>query len=237
MNGAQARILVVEDEAHLAQGIADNLLLEGYHVEVTGDGEGALQRHAQGGLDLLILDVMLPKRDGYAVCRAIRAQGSCVPILFLTAKNAGDDRICGLHAGGDDYLGKPFDLRELLLRVRAILRRARGGDHRQPPLRLGSLQIDLQRHEVTDADGRVSFMADRETRLMALFWGHVGAILPRDQIVMDVWKHDVYPSTRELEALVQRLRGRFEPDPQNPRYFHTIAGSGYRFTPDETPYA
>ena len=140
-----ARILVVEDEQHLAEGISENLQLEGYAVEIVGDGESALSRWRSGGIDLVILDVMLPRLDGFSVCKGIRDEGGRLPILFLTAKTSDDDRVYGLEMGGDDYLGKPFNLRELLLRVRGMLRRQGWYGQTIKATRIGDVTVDFGR--------------------------------------------------------------------------------------------
>lgn len=232
------RILLVEDERRLAEGISDNLLAEGYEVEVVHDGDAAVLRWQAGGLDLIVLDVMLPKRDGFAVCAAIRAGGGRLPILFLTAKNAADDRVRGLEVGGDDYLGKPFHLKELLLRVQAMLRRQQwyaapvvsgaSGDI----LVLAGHTVDFRSYEVTDPDGRVEVLAQKEVMILKVLMEHAGDVVSRDDILNQVWGYDVYPSTRTVDNFIVRLRKRFEPDPAMPRYFHTVRGVGYRFTPE-----
>ena len=226
------RILVVEDEQHLARGIADNLLAEGYMVEVVGDGEAAIARWVEGGIDLLVLDVMLPKRDGFAVCQAIRAAGGYVPVLFLTAKNSQDDRIAGLQAGGDDYLGKPFHLRELLWRVRAMLRRqawyqtlpAAGQIYR-----LANKTIDFINYEVTDEHGHIETLPQKEMMILKMLIERRGDVVSRDAILDHVWGYDVYPSSRTIDNFIVRLRKRFEPNAPEPIYFHTVRGVGYRF--------
>jgi two-component system alkaline phosphatase synthesis response regulator PhoP len=230
-----ARILVVEDEAHLAEGIRENLEDEGYAVEVVGDGDAAVERWRRGGIDLLVLDVMLPRRDGFAVCKAIRDEGGRVPILFLTARTSDDDRIYGLDVGGDDYLGKPFNLRELLARVRGMLRRqewdgalARKG----APLRVGACAVNLQTGEVTDAEGERHLLAEKETLILRLLAERSGQTVARDEILERVWGYDVSPSTRTLDGLVIRLRKVLESEPEKPRYLHTVRGLGYRFIPE-----
>ncbi len=230
-----ARILVVEDEAHLAEGIRENLEDEGYSVEVVGDGDAAVERWRAGGINLLVLDVMLPRRDGFAVCKAIRDEGGRVPILFLTARTSDDDRIYGLEVGGDDYLGKPFNLRELLARVRGMLRRqewdgalARKG----APLRVGACAVNLQTGEVTDAEGERHLLAEKETLILRLLAERSGQTVARDEILERVWGYDVSPSTKTLDGLVIRLRKVLEAEPEKPRYLHTVRGLGYRFVPE-----
>jgi len=230
-----SRILVVEDERHLAEGICENLEAEGYDVSIVGDGESALAAWQAGGIDLIVLDVMLPLRDGFSVCEEIRSEGGKVPILFLTAKTAADDRIRGLEAGGDDYLGKPFDLRELLLRVGGMLRRQSwygAGLGQAGQIEIGGQTVDFSTYEVTDGFGRRDGLAQKEIMILKLLVERAGEVVSRDEILSQVWGYDVYPSTRTVDNFIVRLRKRFEQDPAIPRYFHTIRGVGYRFTPE-----
>jgi two-component system, OmpR family, alkaline phosphatase synthesis response regulator PhoP len=229
-----ARILLVEDEVHLAEGISENLEQEGYTVETVGDGESALIRWRAGGIDLIVLDVMLPKRDGFAVCKAIRDEGGRVPILFLTAKNSDDDRIYGLELGGDDYLGKPFNLRELLLRVRGMLRRQ--GWYGElikaaPQVRLGRVTIDFGKSEVVSPEGERVSLAEKEAMILRLLMDRADQMVARDEILERVWGYEVAPSTRVVEHMIVRLRKLIEPTPEQPRYLHTVRGLGYRFCP------
>lgn len=230
-----ARVLVVEDELRLAEGIAENLEAEGYDVEMVHDGESALTRFRDGGIDLIVLDVMLPKRDGFSVCETIRREGGKVPILFLTAKNSTDDRIRGLEAGGDDYLGKPFNLRELLLRVHGMLRRQDW--YVAPPSEgdtviIGDYTVDFATYEVSDGLGRVEPLAQKEVMILKLLVERGGQVVSRDEILDHVWGYDVFPSTRTVDNFIVRLRKRLEPDPAEPKFIHTIRGVGYRFTPE-----
>jgi DNA-binding response OmpR family regulator len=229
------RILVAEDEEHLAEGIRENLEDEGHAVDVVGDGDSAVARWRAGGIDLIILDVMLPRRDGFSVCKAIRDEGGRVPILFLTARTADDDRIHGLEVGGDDYLGKPFNLRELLARVRGMIRRQAwygAGPRPGRIARIGSCQVDLPTGEVTDADGERRLLAEKEALILRLLVERAGELVARDEILERVWGYEVSPSTRTLDGLVARLRKLLEPDPERPRYLHTVRGLGYRYLPE-----
>jgi two-component system alkaline phosphatase synthesis response regulator PhoP len=229
-----ARILLVEDEAHLAEGISENLEQEGYAVEIVGDGEAALTRWRAGGIDLMILDVMLPKQDGFAVCKAIRDEGGRVPILFLTAKNSDDDRIYGLEMGGDDYLGKPFNLRELLLRVRSMLRRQGWYGElvkTSSNLRVGNVSVDFGKAEVVTAEGERVALAEKEAMILRLLMDRQDQLVARDEILERVWGYEVAPSTRVVEQMIVRLRKLIEPAPEQPRYLHTVRGLGYRFCP------
>jgi two-component system alkaline phosphatase synthesis response regulator PhoP len=227
------RILLVEDEAHLAEVIADNLELEGYAVLVESDGARALERVRAEPPALLVLDVMLPNMDGFELCERLRAAGSEVPILFLTARNENEDRVRGLELGGDDYLGKPFDLRELILRVRAILRRAQW--LREPPragarLVLGEAVVDFARFTAT-VGGRETRLSTKETLILRCLTERAGEVVSRAEILDRVWGYDAFPTTRTIDNFVVRLRRILEPDPAEPRFLHTIRGTGYRLTP------
>ena len=227
------KLLVVEDEAHLAEVIADNLVLEGWHVDVVGDGVSALERVRAEPPDLVLLDVMLPRMDGFEVCETLRGEGVQVPILFLTAKSSRDDRVRGLAAGGDDYLPKPFDLEELILRVRAILRRADWYEEPSPSgdeLVLGDAVVDYKTYAVTRGDKRVE-LSQKETMILRCLAEHAGQVVSRADIVERVWGYDAFPSLRTVDNFIVRLRRLVEPDPRNPTYIHTVRGTGYRLTP------
>ena len=227
------RILLVEDEAHLAEVIADNLELEGYAVEVAGNGEDGLLRARAEPPALILLDVMLPGMDGFAVCEALRAEGSEVPILFLTARNENEDRVHGLELGGDDYLGKPFDLRELILRVRAILRRAqwmREPSHVGDELVLGDARIDFKTF-LLHRDGQETRLSTKEAMILRTLAERAGEVVSRADILDRVWGYDAFPTTRTIDNFIVRLRRMIEPDAGEPRYLHTIRGTGYRLTP------
>lgn len=227
------RLLVVEDEAHLAEVIADNLEVEGYAVEVVADGNRALERARAAPPALIVLDVMLPGLDGFAVCERLRAEGSEVPVLFLTARNENEDRVRGLELGGDDYLGKPFDLRELILRVRAILKRSqwlrepsRAGDR----LVLGEAVVDF-RTFTARVGGRETKLSTKETLILRTLAERAGEVVSRAEILDRVWGYDAFPTTRTIDNFIVRLRRILEPEPGEPRYLHTIRGTGYRLTP------
>jgi two-component system alkaline phosphatase synthesis response regulator PhoP len=227
------RLLLVEDEAHLAELIADNLEVEGYSVEVAGDGELGLEKVRANPPALLILDVMLPGLDGFEVCERLRAEGCEVPVLFLTARNENDDRVRGLQAGGDDYLGKPFDLRELLLRVRAILKRSRWfaeSSSNGERLRLGERTVDFKSYSVHDGT-RETRLSTKEAMILRCLAERTGQVVSRSEILDRVWGYDAFPTTRTIDNFIVRLRRILEPDPSAPRYLHTIRGTGYRLTP------
>jgi two-component system, OmpR family, alkaline phosphatase synthesis response regulator PhoP len=230
---ATGRVLLVEDEVNLARGIRENLEAEGYAVDVATDGQAALNRIRQEEFSLVILDVMLPKMDGYTVCETARREGRDTPILFLTAKAGGHDRIRGLEAGGDDYLSKPFQLRELLLRVAAIIRRRTRYDAMtalEPVVRFGENEFDFRSFRGRSWDGAGQLLTQKEAMILKLLASREGQVVWRDEILEKVWGDDVLPSSRTIDNFVLRLRKRFEPDPEHPAHFHTIRGIGYRFT-------
>ncbi|HEU4619886.1 MAG TPA: response regulator transcription factor [Gammaproteobacteria bacterium] len=230
-----ARILVVDDEAHLAEGIRENLEAEGYETEVAHDGQAGLEKILGGRFDLVVLDVMMPKMNGLEVCEQIRREGRQVPVLFLTVKGDAADRIRGLEAGGDDYLSKPFHLKELLLRVAAILKRSRWYDESEPELAFGGNRIDFQTYRARSWDGDEHDLTHKEAMILKVLAEHEGAIVTREEILDRVWGYEVFPSTRTIDNFIVRLRKRFERNPEAPAHFHTVRGVGYRFTSAPQP--
>lgn len=227
------RLVLVEDEAHLAEVVADNLALEGWSVQVAADGPSGLALVREARPDLVLLDVMLPGLDGFALCETLRKEGNQVPILFLTAKSGQGDRVHGLELGGDDYLGKPFDLKELILRVRAILRRTewmRAPSAAGDVLRLGEASVDFRSWEAR-AGGRTLQLSSKEVLILRCLAERQGDVVSRSEILDRVWGYDAFPTTRTIDNFIVRLRRVLEPDPQNPRYIHTVRGTGYRLTP------
>jgi len=230
----KSRVLIVEDEPAMAEVLADNLRSEGLEVEVASDGLQAIVRWQTLNPDLVVLDVMLPKLDGVEVCRRMRERGFKTPVLFLSAKSEAADRVEGLQAGGDDYLTKPFDLREFLLRVQNMLRRQEWlrrdlGSH---SLSFGGHKIDFRSWTAQMRDGRSEILGERELMIFRLLAERAGQVVSRDEILDVVWGQEVFPSSRTIDNFVLRLRRLFEPDPANPIYFHTVWGVGYRFTPE-----
>lgn len=235
-----ARVLVVEDEATLAQVLVDNLEAEGYDVRVTRDGEAA-EAAWNGGAwdgatpDLVVLDVMLPRLDGYELCRRMRAAGHDTAVLYLSARGEAEDRVRGLRAGGDDYLPKPFHLPEFLLRVQALLRRRGWGVTQAPEafeFRFAGHRVDYRAWTAELADGRREPLGERELGIFRALAERAGEVVSRDEILDRVWGNDAFPSSRTVDNFVVRLRRLFEPDPSAPIYFHTVWGVGYRFTPE-----
>lgn len=232
MNVDALRVLLVEDEVNLARGIRENLEAEGHVVEVVGDGRVALERIRRQEYGLVIMDVMLPGMDGFTVCQIARREGRDTPVLFLTAKGGAGDRIRGLEAGGDDYLPKPFHLRELLLRVAAILRRRTRYDaltSLEPVVRFGENEFDFRSFRGRSHDGADQILTQKEAMILKVLVEREGEVVWREEILEQVWGDDVLPSSRTIDNFIVRLRKRFEPDPEHPRYFHTVRGIGYRF--------
>ena len=227
-----AHILVVDDEAHLAAGIAENLEAEGYRTDIAHDGLAGLERLRAEPFDLVLLDVMMPNMDGLELCARLRSEGVQTPVLFLTVKGDAEDRVRGFEAGGDDYLPKPFHLRELLLRVAAILRRSTWYQSTNAALAFGSNKIDFQTYEAHAWDGSKHALTHKEAMIMKALADRAGSIVTREEILDRVWGYEVFPSTRTIDNFIVRLRKRFERNPEVPAHFHTVRGVGYRFTPE-----
>ena len=230
-----AHILVVDDEAHLAAGIAENLEAEGYRTGVAYDGLAGLERLRAEPFDLVVLDVMMPNMDGLELCAQLRRDGVQSPVLFLTVKGDAEDRVRGFEAGGDDYLAKPFHLRELLLRVAAILRRSSWYQSTNAALSFGGNRIDFQTYEARAWDGTAHALTHKEAMILKALADRAGSIVTREEILDRVWGYEVFPSTRTIDNFIVRLRKRFERNPEVPAHFHTVRGVGYRFTPDAPP--
>ena len=227
---APGRILIVDDETHLADGIRENLDAEGYETAVAYDGHAGLELVRHGKFDLVVLDVMMPKMDGLQVCEEIRRAGLLIPVLFLTVNAAPEDRIRGLELGGDDYLAKPFHLRELLLRVAAILRRASWYNDAVATLEFGGNSVDFRSYHAVAWDAMEHGLTHKEAMILQVLSAEQGKIVTREDILDRVWGHEVYPSTRTIDNFIVRLRKRFERNPEVPSHFHTVRGVGYRFT-------
>lgn len=221
------KILVVDDEPHIVELIAYHLEREGFTVATAADGPDALDKVGEERPDLVLLDVMLPGLDGFSVCQRIRRQHD-VPIILLTAKTAEDDRVFGLEVGADDYITKPFGHRELLARVKAVLRRARGYSRPGEVLRRGPLVIDTERR-LAALDGEPLELTLKEFDLLHLLASHPGRAFSRDELLRDVWGYDYVGTTRTVDVHVQRLRQKLGDDPAAPRFIQTVHGIGYRF--------
>jgi len=242
MSAQGYRVLLVEDDPLLAAGLAENLRAEGLNVETEGDGNRAVEWFEHSSCDLIVLDVMLPGRDGFEVCRALRARGTMTPVLFLTARGDPADRVRGLEAGGDDYLAKPFHLQEFLLRVRAILRRwdwykASTAPAAAATLRFAANEVDFHAFRGRSWNGELQELTEKEAMILKVLAEKPGEIVSREDLLERVWGYDVFPSTRTVDNFILRLRKRFERDPANPRHFLTVWGVGYRFVAESEPTA
>lgn len=234
------RIMVVEDDAHLADGLRINLELEGYDPVLAPSAEEALEIWRRGGIELVLLDVMLPGMDGFQFCRLVREEGDRVPILFLTARTAGEDRIKGLDEGGDDYIAKPFDLNELLARIKSLFRRQDWFRGQEAPqlLRIGRAEINLRGYQATTDDGTVA-LKEKEVMILRLLSEHENEPVSRETILDRVWGFGAYPTTRTVDNFILSLRKLIETDPRRPRHILTAHGVGYRLVvnPDDEPAA
>jgi len=234
---APARLLLVEDEEHLAAALRLNLELDGFEVVVAATGrEAAESMLSPRGFDVIVLDVMLPDLDGFTLCERLRGAGNYTPVLMLTARNDPEDRVRGLEAGADDYLAKPFELPELLARVRSLLRR-RHWDRREEKsggsraaVTVGEARINFDSHEVT-VRGEPVKLTRLELDLMRYFVEHPGKVVSRQHLLEEVWKLHNYSTARTVDNFVSRLRRHLESDPQSPVHILSVRGAGYKFVP------
>jgi DNA-binding response OmpR family regulator len=223
-----SRILVVEDDAAILRGLRDNLAAETYEVITAADGAEGLRLSQEKEPDLIILDLMLPKMSGYEICRKLRDQGSHVPILMLTARGDEADRVLGLDIGADDYVGKPFSVRELLARVRALLRRS---DPQRAPLdqlTFGDVVVDFLQFEARKK-GQPVEMTPKEFGVLRYLAVRAGEVVQRRQLLEEVWGYENYPTTRTVDNHIASLRAKLEDDPAEPRHLLTVHGVGYKF--------
>jgi DNA-binding response OmpR family regulator len=227
MTRGPAHILVVEDEPGIALGLEDDLKMEGYDVEVVGTAGEALRRARELAFDLIVLDVMLPDRDGFEVCRVLRRDGMRMPILMLTAKTQEAEKVMGLELGADDYMTKPFGTRELRARIKALLRRA-NGDPQATCYCFGNVEVDFGRGELR-RDGIPEELTPIEFRMLGLFIRARGRVLSRDQLLDGAWGPETFASARIVDNHIANLRKKIERDPANPRYLRNVRGLGYRF--------
>ena len=225
---SKTRILIVEDEPSMVAGLRDNFEFEGYEVVTAGDGEAGLERALADSPDIVILDVMMPKLSGLDVCRQLKGKRPALPIILLTARGQEVDKVVGLELGADDYVTKPFSIRELLARVKAVLRRAKVLPVDQERFAFENIEVNLRRHEVRRGGEAIPF-STKEFELLKCFLSHPGEALSRDRLLDEVWGYDNYPTTRTVDAHMLRLRQKLEPNPEEPRFFLTIHGVGYKF--------
>jgi DNA-binding response OmpR family regulator len=221
------RILVVEDEPGIALGLEDDLKMEGYEVEVVSDGIAASRRARETGFDLILLDLMLPGKDGFEVCRELRRHGLQTPILVLTAKALEAEKVMALELGADDYVTKPFGTRELRARIKALLRRS-SGQQQIETYRFGDVEVDFVRGEMRKS-GQPVELTPLEFKLLALFIKSRGRVLSRERLLAGAWSPETFASERIVDNHIVNLRRKIEPDPAKPRYLLNLRGLGYRF--------
>ncbi|MGC4037943.1 MAG: response regulator transcription factor [Chitinophagaceae bacterium] len=226
-------ILLVEDEENLHEALKLNLELEGYEVTSAYDGSAALKSVADEYFDLIILDVMLPEIDGINVTETVRLQNNDVPILILSAKNTSADRVLGLKKGADDYLTKPFNLEELLLRVQKLIDKNKKMQDKETvgdTYSFGNSTIDFKAQEAKTRSGETVQLSKKETMLLKLLIENKNEVVPREKILQAVWGYNVYPTTRTIDNFILSFRKYFEEDSRNPKYFHSVRGVGYKYS-------
>jgi len=225
------KILIIEDDATMLRGLKDNFEFSGYQVETASDGERGLDVALDSNPDLILLDIMLPKINGYEICRLIRKEKLDMPIIMLTAKGQESDIILGLNLGADDYVTKPFSIKELLARAEAFLRRRRT---KEPKVyTFGDSKLDLKARTFTRDDKEIQ-LTPKEFELLHLFLKKVGCALTRDEILNKVWGYSSFVTSRSIDRFVTTLRKKIEPDPQKPTYIRTVREIGYKFEMDTT---
>ncbi len=226
------RILLVEDEENLLEAIKLNLELEGYEVEVADTGKKALKKTVGQRFNLIILDVMLPELSGFEVCENIRMADTNTPILFLTAKDSSQDKVLGFKLGGDDYLTKPFNLEELLMRVKVLIKHSTRGSQTEPSktYKFGDNEINFVTYIAKTANGIEITLTKKEAALLKLLVDKKDTVVSRNQILHYVWGYDVNPSTRTVDNFITNFRKYFEKDISDPKHFHSIRSVGYKFT-------
>jgi DNA-binding response OmpR family regulator len=223
----KARILVVEDDVAIAYGLQKNLQFEGYEVLVATDGESGLKKAVDSRPDLIVLDVMLPRMNGFEICETLRKKKIDVPVIFLTAKTLEVDKILGFDLGADDYITKPFSVRELLSRVKTVLRRVKGEEPEVSTF--GDVEVNFGAQRVT-LRGREVSLTQKEFELLRYLIRSEGKVLPRDAILNKVWGYDYYGTARTIDNFINRLRQKIEDDLEAPRHIQTVRGVGYRFS-------
>ena len=228
-----SRILLVEDEENLREAIKLNLELEGYEVEEADTGMKALRKTEEQRFNLIILDVMLPEMDGFTVCQKIRMSDIDTPVIFLTAKDTSQDKVTGFKHGGDDYLTKPFNLEELLLRVKVLIKHSIRGKKEAEEIqhyKFGDNEVNFLTFKAKGVNSSEVSLTKKEISLLKLLIDRKDTVVSRTQILQVVWGYDIYPSTRTIDNFILTFRKYFEKDPGNPRYFHSVRGVGYKFT-------
>ena len=223
-----SKILIIEDEPNMVAGLRDNFEFEGYEVVAAYDGVEGLARALQESPDLVLLDVMMPKMSGLDVCKQLKAKRPSMPIIMLTARGQEVDKVVGLELGADDYVTKPFSIRELLARAKAVLRRVPHGGANGDRVGFSDVSVDLKSCRVMRR-GKAVEVSAKEFELLKYFIGHSGETLSRDRLLSDVWGYERFPTTRTVDAHIVRLRQKLEPNPEQPQFFLTVHGVGYKF--------
>ena len=225
---ATTKILIVEDEPNMVSGLRDNFEYEGFRVATAMDGVEGLEKALQDSPDLVILDVRMPKMSGLDVCRQLKSKRPSIPIIMLTARGQEVDKVVGLELGADDYVTKPFSIRELLARVKAVLRRSQTVPKEQERYTFGDVEVNLRSYQVL-RNGQAIEFSNKEFELLKHFLCHSGETLSRDRLLDEVWGYENFPTTRTVDAHIVRLRQKLEPVPDQPRFFLTVHGVGYKF--------
>ncbi|HEX7357131.1 MAG TPA: response regulator transcription factor [Ignavibacteriaceae bacterium] len=224
-----SKILVVDDEQNMRTGLKDNLEFEGYEVETANDGEQGLKKILENSYSLIILDVMMPKKSGFDVCKEVRKTGITTPIILLTAKGEEIDKVVGLEIGADDYVTKPFSLRELLARVKAILRRGDNIVMNEPEreIKIGKLEINFNGYKATEKNKDIQ-MSHKEFEILHFLWKHRNSTVSRDDLLSEIWGYDENPTTRTVDNFILKLRQKVEIDSNHPKIILTVHGVGYK---------
>ena len=224
------KILIVEDEPNMRMGIKDNLEFEGYDVDVADNGEDGLNKIRSEKYNLVLLDVMLPIMSGFDVCKTVRQEGNRVPIILLTAKGEEIDKILGLELGADDYVTKPFSLRELLARIKAVLRRGTESNLENSEVIIGRLKVDFEGYKASEKNTPVQ-LSHKEYELLHFLWKKKRSAVSRDEILSAIWGYDENPTTRTVDNFILKLRQKIETDPNHPQIILTVHGVGYKLIP------
>ena len=225
------RVLIIEDDPAILRGLSDNLSDEGYAVSAVQDAETGYKLQRNERVDLIVLDLMLPRMSGFELCRKLRAEGVHTPILMLTARSEESDRVFGLDLGADDYVTKPFSVRELLARIRALLRRPRTAVESAGELQFGDVEVDFKRY-IARRKGQSVEMTHKEFDILRLLVSRGGEVVTRDELLNEVWGYESYPVSRTVDNHMVTLRAKLEDDPAHPQYIRTVRGVGYRFVRD-----